>query len=102
MIKRPAAMKRPLLASGWPAVRLTLARRGALMGEPQTAGPVRGVALAAGRVPDRRHWPISLQPRPSVAREAAGESADALKVRGGLMGNFAMVDSGQEQHLRAL
>src|SRR5215204_1034445 len=107
MIKRSARTKSPLLASEWPAVRLTVARWAALMIPGlRTAGSVRerrGAGGGSGPRPSALAHPSTADP--SSVQQVAGELhplKNARNVRGGLMGNFATVDAGQEQHLRAL
>ena len=99
--------KSPLLANVRPGCRLTLVLPRALMfsglwtAQDRTE---RSTASTAGRVPDRRHWPrLSLTSSSAVLRSRGTAFVKcAPQVRGGLMGNSATVDAGQEQHLQAL
>src|SRR5215217_422729 len=107
MIKRNPLTKTPLLANGWPGVRLT----------PCAGAALIGAGLRRVWTSERRDWrwrrvgsPTACRsPLPSTGSvlvpEAAGELhplENAQHVRGGLMGNSATVSAGQEQHLRAL
>src|ERR1041385_1589568 len=99
MIKARGHTKTPLLANGWPHVRLTLACDEALIGAGlRRFGPKQGMALAAGRVPDRLQKPYlnRVQSRPRH-RGTASVFENAREVRGGLMGNSATVSAGQEE-----